>query len=394
MDLPIAINNLDQYNQYMDEWIDRAAALARLGLRQQTLYAYVSRGLIERRVDSADPRRSLYRADDVAALVARRRRGRGPAAIAASAIAWGEPIIPTRIATVSHGRLVVRGHDLVDLAARATFEDVAAILWQLPDPPRFSAEPGEADPFLALARLAASGRPTIGRPPAKLVADAAQCVSALAASLGASGSTAEVPLHKRLAANWQVSPAGAEAIRQALVVLADHELNPSTFAVRVAAATGASLAASLLAGLGALSGPRHGGAGAALAGLIGEVERTDAGSAVTLWLARGHGLPGFGHTLYPSGDPRARCLLEGLELDPVLVALRQAVAEATGAVPNIDFALQAITRRHGLPADAPFRLFAIGRSIGWAAHAIEQAESGAAIRPRATYQGVLPPSRP
>jgi len=378
----------------MDEWIDRRTALTRLGVRQQTLYAYVSRGLIERRVDSADPRRSLYRADDVAVLVARRRRGRGPAAIAASAIAWGEPIIPTAISTVSHGRLVVRGQDLVDLAASATFEEIAALLWQLPTPPRFDAPPVAADPFQALAALAAQGRATIGRPTAKLIEDAAQCVAALVAALGGAGGDPALPVHARLATAWQAAPGGAEAVRKALVVLADHELNPSTFAVRVAAATGASLAASLLAGLGALSGPRHGGAGAALAGLIGEVERIGAAEAVALWLARGHGLPGFGHTLYPSGDPRARCLLQDLAPDATLAALRQAVADVTGAVPNIDFALQALTRQHGLPADAPFRLFAIGRSIGWAAHAIEQAESGAAIRPRATYQGALPPSRP
>jgi citrate synthase len=378
----------------MDEWIDRRTALTRLGVRQQTLYAYVSRGLIERRVDPADPRRSLYRADDVAVLVARRRRGRGPAAIAASAVAWGEPIIPTSISTVSHGRLVVRGEDLVDLAARATFEEVAALLWQLPTPPRFDVPAVAADPFQALAALAAQGRATIGRPTAKLIEDAAQCVAALVAALGGAAGDPALPVHTRLAAAWQVSPAGAEAMRKALVVLADHELNPSTFAVRVAAATGASLAASLLAGLGALSGPRHGGAGAALASLIGEAERIGAADAVALWLARGHGLPGFGHTLYPSGDPRARCLLQDLAPDATLSALRQAVADATGDVPNIDFALQALTRQHGLPADAPFRLFAIGRSIGWAAHAIEQAESGAVIRPRATYQGVLPPSRP
>ena len=394
MDPSVAINNLDQYNQYMDEWIDRTTALASLGIRQQTLYAYVSRGLIERRVDPVDPRRSRYRADDVAALVARRRRGRGTAAIAAGAMAWGEPIIPTRISTVSHGRLVVRGQDLVDLAATATFEDAAALLWQLPALPRFNGPGASGDPFQALAALAAQGRATIGRPSEKLMADARQCVAALVAALGGAGNDPDLFVHQRLAETWRIGPGGADALRKALVVLADHELNPSTFAVRVAAATGASLAASLLAGLGALSGPRHGGAGAALAGLIGEAERIGAAEAVGRWLERGHGLPGFGHTLYPSGDPRARCLLADLELDPVLVALRQAVAEATGAVPNIDFALQAITRQHGLPADAPFRLFAIGRSIGWAAHAIEQVESGAAIRPRATYQGLLPPSRP
>src|SRR6185436_207723 len=100
----------------MSEWIDRTQALAALGIRAQTLYAYVSRGRIGMRPDPADPRRSLYRADDIAALTSRRARGRRPAAIAASAIAWGEPAIATGIATVHHGQLVYRGHDAVVLA--------------------------------------------------------------------------------------------------------------------------------------------------------------------------------------------------------------------------------------------------------------------------------------
>src|SRR5579871_655792 len=125
--------NLDQYNQCeraMNGWIDRAAALAALGVKPQTLYAYVSRGRIGMRPDPADPRRSLYRADDVAALASRRARSRRPAAIAASAIAWGEPMIETAISTVRHGRLIYRGEDAVALAGSATLEQVAALLWQ------------------------------------------------------------------------------------------------------------------------------------------------------------------------------------------------------------------------------------------------------------------------
>src|SRR5258708_6051556 len=116
--------NLDQYNQsetiVMNGWIDRAAALETLGVKPQTLYAYVSRGRIGMRPDPADPRRSLYRADDIAALTSRRARSRRPAAIAASAISWGEPMIETAISTVHHGRLIYRGQDAVTLAEHAT----------------------------------------------------------------------------------------------------------------------------------------------------------------------------------------------------------------------------------------------------------------------------------
>src|SRR5215469_2985530 len=109
----------------MTDWIDRATALATLGVRAQTLYAYVSRGRIGAEPDPRDPRRSLYRAADVAALLSRRRRGRRPAVIAASALSWGEPSITTSISTVRDGRLVYRGHDAAGLAASATLEEVA-----------------------------------------------------------------------------------------------------------------------------------------------------------------------------------------------------------------------------------------------------------------------------
>ena len=176
-------------------------------------------------------------------------------------------------------------------------------------------------------------------------------------------------------------------IRRALVLLADHELNASTFAVRVAASTGASLAASLLAGLSALSGPRHGGAAEKMIELLGDVERSGAERAVGRWLAREQKLPGFDHPLYPNGDPRAAAILEHLSLDPLLAGLRDVVTAATGGLPNVDFALAALTRACALPAAAAFRLFALGRSVGWAAHALEQSATGQLIRPRAVYVG-------
>jgi citrate synthase len=240
-----------------------------------------------------------------------------------------------------------------------------------------------------LARLAAAGRPTLGRPPSVLWRDAAECVAALARALGAADDDEEgrAPVHARLARAWALGSAGAESVRRALVLLADHELNASTFAARVAASTGAPVAAALLAGLATLSGPRHGGAADAVAALADDAARLGAPAAVGRWLDGDRPLPGFGHPLYPDGDPRARALLATASLDRGLAELRDAVVVATGARPNVDFALLALVRAHGMPGDAPFRLFALGRSVGWAAHAIEQAASGELIRPRARYAG-------
>jgi len=367
----------------MQEWLSRDEALVTLGVQPQTLYAYVSRGLIERRADAADPRRSEYRGDDILALTKRRARGRRMASIAASAMAWGEPVIPTRISTVAHGQLIFRGRRAAELADHATLEEVAALLWEQPVA-AFPAAAGDSDPFRALAALIQGAKPMIGRAPGKLAQEAATAIAAIA---GTFGSTGDGPIHERLARGWSLDAAGTDLVRRALVLLADHELNPSTFAARIAASTGAPMTACVMAGLSTLSGPKHGGAGAALAALAAEAKANGVDMAVARWLAAGHGLPGFGHPLYPHGDPRAAALLPLVTLDPALIELRDAVVDATEALPNIDFALLAISVAADLPADAPFRLFATARGVGWAAHAIEQSASGAMIRPRARYQG-------
>jgi len=371
----------------MATWVGRAEALARLGVRAQTLYAYVSRGRIGVQPDPADPRRSLYNAEDLEALATRRRRGRSAQAIAASAFAWGEAAIPTRISTIARGRLIYRGTDAATLAETANVETVAALLWDQREPLRLVADGERASsPFVALGALADGAPASLGRSADALGRDGATAIARLAAGFGLVG---EAPLHGRLGGHWGLTVDGAELLRCALVLLADHELNASTFAVRVAASTGAPIAACLLAGLAALSGPLHGGAGLALGVLIESAERHGAEAAVAQWLALGRGLPGFGHQLYPDGDIRAHVLLGKLPPDPQLAALAAAAFAATGALPNIDFALAALARHLALPHDAPFVLFALGRSLGWVAHAIEQAASGTLIRPRARYEGPM-----
>lgn len=368
----------------MREWMTREEVLATLNVRPQTLYAYVSRGQIERRADPADPRRSLYRGDDILMLAERRARGRRQTSVAASTLAWGEPVIPTAIATVSHGELIYRGQAATALAARMGLEEVAALLWDQPDAVVFPQVATHGDPFQALAALAGKARSLLGRPAAKLVDEGAMCVAAMASAFGGGGAG---PVHRRLSAAWGLDTEGEELVRRALVLLADHELNPSTFAARIAASTGAGMPACILAGLATLSGPKHGGAGAALESFLVEAINMGADSAIERWLATGHGLPGFGHPLYPYGDPRASALLAHIQPDGELATLRDAVLDALGLQPNIDFALLAITRRYALPPRSGFALFAIARTVGWAAHAVEQAAAGAIIRPRARYQG-------
>jgi citrate synthase len=179
------------------------------------------------------------------------------------------------------------------------------------------------------------------------------------------------PLHRHLASVWKTSPQAADTIRRALVLCADHELSSSAFAVRVTASTGASLRNAVIAGLMALSGPYHGGM----------TERVRAFLESPQTSSR----PGFKHRLYPDGDPRAQALLENVPLLASDATTLQAVAAASGGRPSIDVALVMVERAYGLPLGTAFTLFAIGRTAGWLAHAIEQRSQATLIRPRARY---------
>ena len=384
-----------------DAWLDGSAVVARLAIKPQTLYAYVSRGRIEARPDPADPRKSLYRADDVSRLLERKSAGRKPADVARGAISWGEPVLASAITDVAGGRLYYRGADAAALAERLTLEETALLLWGCGDAAVFAREPGPrvrlrgsfpARAFAALAARAGGEPPALGRGPAALWREGAGLMADLAGALGEGVDPG--PLHLGLARAWGLGQEEADLVRRALVLLADHELNASTFAARVAASTGASLSASVLAGLAALSGPRHGGVSARIAALIEDAGRDGPEAAVRAYIARGDAPPGFGQRPYPAGDPRAKALLSAFRPDAAMTRLMAAGEALTGQPPNIDMALAALTRRLGLAPDAAFALFALGRSVGWIAHAIEQLESGGLIRPRARYVGPPPSPQP
>jgi citrate synthase len=374
------------------EWLSASEAMDELGVRPQTLYAYVSRGRIEARAQDADPRKSLYRAADVADLAKRKRQGRKAAQVAANAIAWGEPVLPSAITTVHGGKLWYRGLDAAGMARTATLEACAERLWQAPAglfAGGAGAIPQGASPrarmFALLAARAASDAPARGRKNEALWPEAAGLVESLADAVAGAGFSG--PIHSRLAQAWHCDEDGADLIRRTLVLTADHELNASTFAARVTASTGASLAASTLSGLAALSGPLHGGMSARVQVFVQETLKVGAAKAVRARIEAGLPIPGFGHPLYPSGDPRAAALLEAFPLTPEYQAILDAVMEMAGERPNIDFSLTALTWTLDLPDEAPFLLFAVARSAGWIAHALEQLQTGQLIRPRARYMG-------
>ena len=377
----------------MGTWITMAEACSQLGVRPQTIYAYVSRGKLEVMPDPADTRRSLYRAEDVAGLAKRKQAGRKHETLATNTLFGAEPSIPTAISTFHRQRLYYRGQDAVALAASASLEEVAQLLWNSDQLADFScavrvSSPGRVAAFTSLAALAATGHSTRGRMTRVLHTECQSLVGQLASAFGAQHG--KRPLHLRFAQAWKLSPQSAELLRTAMVLLVDHELTSSAFATRIAASTGASLPACLLSGLTTLSGPLHGDASGRVKALFDDVARQGEDHVIAHYLSTGLPLAGFGHHLYPDGDPRAAALLARFEPPEVITRFIGKATQLTGLHPNIDVALAALAAHCGLPDDAAFGLFATARSIGLLAHGLEQLSVAQVIRPRGRYVGVLP----
>jgi len=397
-----AININIQHKYGMKKQLSSKEAAAILGVSAATLYAYVSRGLLASIADGKT-RSKRYAHEEVLRLAARKADGKRAGHAVAAAMSWGVPVLESRISLIADGKLFYRGHDSGALAVHATLEQAAAILWgeagtaaapalpaaasswsAFPALPSAAAELARAMPPLeramAFLPVLAAARPGGAEcaPPAQLMR--------MLAGLLLDTDISDAPLHRQVARAWSVQGIGEDLLRAALVLLADHELNTSAFTVRCVASTGAALPAVLCAGLAALSGPEHGGHYLmAKNAIVAQLNGTGA-PAPALAPMR----PGFGHPLYPDGDPRAKLLLEMMKPLPQaagVLALAARAAAVKGAEPNSDFALAALELVVDLPPHSGIVLFALARSAGWLAHAAEQAADGGMIRPRARYVG-------
>jgi citrate synthase len=380
-----------------DDLLTARETARRLGIKLDTLYAYVSRGLIHS-VAAPGSRERRYAAEEVE----RFRLGRGGDQPRDALM----PVIDSAICLIDNGRFYYRGRDALALAETATLEEVAALLWAARSLPLAAPVPSprtRADlPTgliercqIFLAGLSARDAAALDLSRDGVVRSGQTILAALVGCID-SQTTSEAPAHRRLASYWRLDEGGADLVRRSLVLLADHELNASTFVARCVASTAATPYAVVVAALAALSGRRHGGASARAEALFREIgDRADPLPVMAARLARGDPLPGLGQPLYPDGDPRARAILDAIAAAapaaaPRIAAAAAAASRLTGEHPNVDFALAAAASALGLPDGTALGLFVVGRAVGWIAHAIEQYASRALIRPRARYTGPRP----
>lgn len=393
-------------------WIGAAEAAGLLGVSRATLYAYVSRGYVRSQSTTSSTRERGYSREDVERIRRRTEARRNPDHAAARALQWGMPILESSITLIDGGRLYYRGHDAAGLARSRTLEEVAALIWRgqfdaapAAAPARPGAPerlPGRGLPFVARAQCAlaaaASQDPLAFDPRPENVARCGWRILHLLTAVAPPSAAPASSIDQTLARAWGIKGRGVDVVRAALILCADHELNVSSFTARCVASAGSNPYAAVIAGLAALEGTKHGGAGARVESMLGSMRRAgQLRNAVAARLRRGEPIEGFGHPLYADGDPRARALLDLLrrhyakssELEFIL-AFVDASAAAVRDKPNIDFALAAVARVLRLPPGSPLTLFAIGRTIGWIGHAMEQYALGQLIRPRAKYVGVVP----
>ncbi|MBV7700317.1 citrate synthase [Streptomyces sp. TRM70350] len=390
-----------------------------LGVKAETVYAYVSRGQLSSH-RTPGGRGSTFDAEEVEALARRNRRDSGGRPAHAADMA-----VRTRITLIDKDRYYFRGVDATELAARHSYEEIAEWLWtgRLRPGITFTAP----EDSVAVARRAVGALPEHSGPTDRLRVAAVAAASAdplrfdlseeavlgtarvliptLVAALPPVRYTYrdEGPLAQRL---WgrlsQRDPddASLRALDTALGLLVDHDLAASTLAVRVAASARAHAYAAVSAGLGVIEGPLHGAAGGLAHRLLMEVlEQGDAAPVIAAELRAGRRIPGLGHRLYSGEDPRARALFALLEdmpdAEPALAGARDVVATAARHAPlhaNVDLALAVLTASCGMPATAGETIFAVARTAGWIAHALEEyGERPLRMRPSGQYVGPRPP---
>lgn len=387
----------------MADYLSAQEAAQRLGISTATLYSYVSRGLLRSEPSKGKSRRKRYRLDDIRRLEQKQTVRREPEKAAETALNFGLPVLDSKITLIQNGKLFYRGQDALTMARERPFEEIVSLLWveQFAAAGRLFDEPlpkvkvdaprnlSTIEKFqTVLPQMAAADLAAYDLSTASTTQTGARIIKLLTQT--ATERPFDQSVTNSLVQRWQPdAPEVAPLINAALILCADHELNVSAFTARCVASARGTPYQAVLAALAAFSGHRHGGASLRVSAFFREAVN-GVQATVKRYLQTGQKLPGFGHPLYPDGDPRARLLLKMAGDHDELGQEILRVADGLGMKPNIDFALVHLQDALELPENAAQVLFGIGRSAGWIAHCIEQYQLEALIRPRARYVGNLP----
>jgi citrate synthase len=390
----------------VDLYLSATEAAAFLGIAKATLYAYVSRGLV-RSQSGANSRSRTYNRLDLEQLRARKRIRNRPQAEVAGALHWGAPLLDSSLTLITNDCLYYRGLSALELALKRPFWEVASWFWSgswerifAPEVRDAECPPSSLDPFhlQQVWLIERSQSDPLGYQLTMPFAaeTGATIVRQFLAFLTGVTNPAIDRAPSELADCWCKEPTRARRLLNAILILTlDHEINVSSFAARVVASAGSNLYEVVNGAMCAFSGSRHGRTSARAEQFIQELERAESASeAIHARLRSGEEIPGFGHPLYPSGDPRARLILRLLAEDFPLEysKIQQKINDAENVLrsaANLDLALAVVNKVLMLPAHSGFHLFALGRTVGWIAHAVEQHGSKTIIRPRARYVGRL-----
>ncbi|MGB1287136.1 MAG: citrate synthase family protein [Aggregatilineales bacterium] len=394
-----------------------------LNISKSTLYAYVSRGMIRSEAVAGSKREKRYYRSDVERLLRQRDGKRNPEKLAQESLQWGSPVMDSAITLIEGGQCYYRGQNAIHLANTHSPEQIASLLWTgdtaqantlftvdtHQDVQRYETmllhlaiDGAGFSPIqelqIILPLIAADDLSAYDLRPESVIQKAARLLQIMV-SVSAGDVPNDVSLVEMLQQGYcPGQPEAQSLLAMTLILCADHELNASSFTARVVASAEATIYSSVIAGLATLQGKKHGGMTERVEALFDEVQTPERAESVLAGrLRRGEEIAGFGHTLYPDGDPRGTALIAAITEqypDSEAVQTAQAILQAADTLidekATIDLGLVLMAKVLNLPPGTAIMLFALGRTIGWIGHALEQYQSNTLIRPRAHYTGKMP----
>lgn len=389
-----------------EKYIPIEEAESLLGIKRKSVYSYVSRKKIRTVIDPKNHKKRLYSYDDIISLL-EHKNASGIEKILQHTLTFGEPVLESSITLIEDSILYYRGYSIGDLVEKYSFEQVISLLWtgnfqNVPDFEKIAIKPLQNLPItlpdiqrylLELEKreflsMVWKDLPSIGW---KILMAIIQDVT--------QNFDSNISIAEKLASFFcHGIDHASDIINTALIVIADHELNPSSFTARIVTSTGANLFQVIIAGLAALSGFKHGGAIYECNSMLLELQQNfQFDKNLQNRLRRGEDIVGFGHNLYEKGDYRAKVLLKKIEkyygstkefeIDKSLIDKLKAVKKQE---PTIDCVLLILSKVLGNGTEFALFLFAYGRLAGWIGHVIEESKRGKLIRPRAKYIGPMP----